>query len=579
MKNNKIKIETGSEKLTKEEIDSHKDFNKVYKTYTTTKTNTVKSPKKFGGMTTMVVVTTTVVVTTIGAWKYWNYHKTATQPKVTASTSSSTKSNTASTTTAKSTVKHPYIHPPIKGVDVPYKTYSVDANKGGTITYNNSKIVIPASSFCDANGKAITGKVDIKYREFRNAAEFFASGIPMTYDSAGKQYTFESAGMLDVRGYQNGKPVYVRTGKEIQVSMVTTQRSISYNMYELDTNKQNWTYLDKSKSTPIATKTKNLKDTTTIPPAEQKQVQQIQSSIASIKQEEAAIEKTKPVEPKKVTAGRNNFNIDADQHDYPELAVYKNLLWEPDPADKNYKPSYAAITWDDASLKRSADGTTYTFTVKKGAEQHSFIVHPVFEGKDYDAAMKEYDKKYQDYQVAYDKRKADEKKQQEAYEALLTKIKKDQEEEQQNLLAHANLMGAVTNMFYINNFGIYNTDCPENLPHGAEVTPQYTDNNSDNLNYNEFYLVEKDKNAIYDYHPGHNCRFNPKVENFAWMITPDNKLAIYSIEDFSKIGITSGTVVFKMKVLEKPITSVEDLKAAFKPYLGDLDKQWGSARS
>ena len=491
MKNPKIKIETGSEKLTKEEMSTHKDFNKVYKTYTTTKTNTIKTPKKFGGMTTMVVVTTTVVVTTIGAWKYWSYHKASEKPKTAVSSTSSNKTTTASTNTntTKTAAKHAYIHPPIKGVDVPYKTYSVDNAKGGTITYNNSKIVVPAAAFVDENGKDVTGKVDIKYREFRNAADFFASGIPMTYDSAGKQYTFESAGMLDIRGYQNGKQVYIKNGKDVQVSMITTQRKISYNVYELDTVKQNWTYLSKSKSTPIMAKssTKSVATPDTAI-ANNPEVQQIQTTLASIKQDEAKLEKSKPVEPKKVSSAKNTFNIDADPKDYPELTVYKNLLWEPDANDKNYKASYASVIWDDASLKRDANSTNYTFTVKKGSEVHSFIVHPVFEGKDYDAAMKEYDKKYDDYKVAYDKRKADEKKQQEAYEAMVAKVKKQQEEAQKDMIEHNNLIGAVTNMFYINNFGIYNTDWPENLPQGASVTPQYTDNNNDDLSGNEFYL-------------------------------------------------------------------------------------------
>ncbi len=584
MKNSKIKIETGSEKLTKEEISTNKDFNKVYKTYTTTKTNTVKTPKKFGGMTTMVVVTTTVVVTTIGAWKYWSYHKTAYQPKVSMASKSSTNSNgnaktttaSANSSSAKAAVKHPYINPPLKGVNVPYKTYSVDATKGGTLTFNNSKVAIPAAAFRDANGKDITGKVDIKYREFRNAADFFASGIPMTYDSAGKQYTFESAGMMDIRGYQNGKEVFIKTGKDVQVSMITTERKISYNIYELDTVNQKWNYISKSKSVPIpvaAAKTDTSKFAAIVAP-ERKEVQQLQTSIASIKQDEAKLEKAKPMEPKKATTGKNTFNIDADPTDYPELSVYKNLIWEPDAADKNYKPSYATITWDDASLKRSADGNTYNFTVKKGQEEHSFIVHPVFEGKDYDVAKKEYDKKYEEYQTAFDKRKAEEKKQQEAYEAMLAKIKQQQEEAAKRMVTE-NLTYAASSYFTIHNFGIINSDSPQNMPRGAELAAEYTDNNNDNLNEYDFYMIEKGKNTLFIHHPGHNCKFNPKKENFAWIVTPDNMLAIYTVDDFAKIGATRGDFTFRLKVLEKKIGSMDELKEAFKPYVGNLDQQWG----
>ncbi|MGP8215120.1 MAG: hypothetical protein ACLQQ4_06115 [Bacteroidia bacterium] len=577
MKNNKIKIETGSEKLTPEEINAHKDFNKVYKTFTTTKTNTVKTPKKFGGLTTMVVVTTTVLVTTIGVYKYWSSHKTMVQPKVTTSAANSNKTSSAGANTTKAETQHPYINPPLKGVNVPYKTYSVDAEKGGTIAYKNSKVVIPAASFCDENGKDITGKVDIKYREFHNAADFFASGIPMTYDSAGKQYTFESAGMLDIQGYQDGKKVYIKNGKDLHISMVTTRRrEVSYNVYELDTIKQNWTYITKSTCKPLPVAATAKKDTIAAP--ERQEARQIQTTIAGIKQDEAKLEKTKPVEPKKAVTGKNTFNIDADASEFPELSIYKNLLWEPDSADKNYKPSYSAVIWEDASLKRNPDGTTYNFTVKKGNESHCFIVHPVFAGKDYETAMKEYDKKYQDYQVAYNKRKAEEKKQQDAYDAMMARIKQEQEKQEKSMIA-ANVAYAAENYFTINSFGIYNSDCPGNMPKGAELRPQYTDNSKDDLNGNDFFMIEKDKNIIYVIHPGHNCKFNPNKENFAWMVTPGNHLAIYTVEDFGNINKTSGDFIFTMKVMDKKISSMDDLKEVFMPYVGDLDAKWGGRRA
>jgi hypothetical protein len=565
MKNSKIKIETDSEKLSKEEISKHKDFNKVYKTFTTTKT--IKVPSKFGGLRTMVIVSTTVVVTTVGAYTYWKSHKTVVQPPVAASTSSNTRTATTSSNTSTTTIKKPYVNPPIKGVDVPYKNYSVDATKGGTLVYNKSKLIIPAAAFVDANGNDITGKVDIKYREFHNTIDFFASGIPMTYDSAGQQYTFESAGMLDVRGYQNGKQVFIKTGKDIKITMASTQTQTHYNVYYLDTVKQNWDYKSKSNyvAAPLQPKMSGeLKDTSGT--AAQDKLQQIQTSIASVQKEEVQLEKKKPFEPKKVDNAKNVFNIEADASEFPELGVYKNMLFEADPTDQNYKPSYSSVTWDDASLKRNADGATYMFTVKKGTESHSFIVRPVFEGKDYDAAMKEYNKKYDDYKVAYDKRKADEKKQQDAYDALLAKIKQQQMEEE-NRMVSANTAWAVTNYFTINNFGVWNSDNPGALPRGAELRAQYTDNKSDDLNDLDFYLVQKNVNALYIYHPGHNCRFNPEKPNYAWIVTPESKIAIYTIDDFKGVGKTTGDFTFNMKVVEKKITCMDDIKEVFKPYM------------
>jgi hypothetical protein len=72
---------------------------------------------------------------------------------------------------------------------------------------------------------------------------------------------------------------------------------------------------------------------------------------------------------------------------------------------------------------------------------------------------------------------------------------------------------------------------------------------------------------LYIYHPGHNCRFNPKAINYAWSVTPENKIAIYTIEDFRNINKTSGEFTFNLKVVDKKIATMDDIKEIFKPYM------------
>jgi hypothetical protein len=103
-----------------------------------------------------------------------------------------------------------FIKPPIKGADVPFKEWTVDAAKGDTVYYPTGSIILfPPNSFVDKNGNVITGNVEVKYREFTKPIDFFLSGIPMNYDSAGVQYTFESAGMCEILAYKDGAPVFV----------------------------------------------------------------------------------------------------------------------------------------------------------------------------------------------------------------------------------------------------------------------------------------------------------------------------------------------------------------------------------
>ena len=41
----------------------------------------------------------------------------------------------------------------------------------------------------------------------------------MVYDSAGTKRTFESAGMLDIKGFQNNEPVFINPKKVITIEL------------------------------------------------------------------------------------------------------------------------------------------------------------------------------------------------------------------------------------------------------------------------------------------------------------------------------------------------------------------------
>ncbi|HKC68013.1 MAG TPA: hypothetical protein VKG26_07265 [Bacteroidia bacterium] len=92
-------------------------------------------------------------------------------------------------------------------------SFIVNTKKDTILVYKTgSQIKIPANAFVGKNGKEIKGTVKIKYREFHNVGEILLSDIPMTYDSAGKQMYFESAGMFDISANQDGNPFFYQTG-------------------------------------------------------------------------------------------------------------------------------------------------------------------------------------------------------------------------------------------------------------------------------------------------------------------------------------------------------------------------------
>ena len=164
----------------------------------------------------------------------------------------------------------PCIHPPVKKLDIPSDAYYCKNEVGGEFRHSSgSTIAIPKNAFVDINGNSLKGEIELRYREFHDPIDFILSGIPMTYDSAGTEYTFESAGMIEIYGYQNGKPVELADGKQIRIEMHPKDGSSRFNLYELDTSSGDWEYkgktelisedIDESTGAPAVTSQK-LKD-------------------------------------------------------------------------------------------------------------------------------------------------------------------------------------------------------------------------------------------------------------------------------------------------------------------------------
>ena len=135
----------------------------------------------------------------------------------------------------------PFINPPLTNIKPTFASQKVNANQGGVYEYNNgSKLIVPAAAFVSDDGKMVEGDVDIKYREMHDFVDFFLSGIPMTYDSAGTKYILESAGMVEIYAEQNGQRLKMQPGKEIKVELISyinmprLNVSPKYNIYKLD---------------------------------------------------------------------------------------------------------------------------------------------------------------------------------------------------------------------------------------------------------------------------------------------------------------------------------------------------------
>lgn len=491
----------------------------------------------------------------------------------------------------------PYVNPPLKGLNVPFSSYIIHVNKASTIKHKTgSLIIIPKNAFVNANDELVTGKVEIRYREFKDIAEIFASGIPMIYDSANIEYHFESAGMIEILAFQNGKPVFMNPKKKIDIEMTSDYSGNAYNLYSLDTSNRKWVYIGKDKvieknessviiqaseSAPyLDDDLSNEPQLMELTPEKNTTLKTIQNEIIVIQKDVKKIESTEPEKPLKATDKRFKFNLDVNKSEFPEIAIYEGTQFEIGKENKNFDPKLTNLEWHDISLSKNSNDK-YILTLKRYLTKEeqknnsdsimdtkNFIVYPVYEGTNYEVAIADFNKKYDAYSTTLKNRLEDERIKKEEYARKLEEFKVENEKRQKEWEQNSALRkesnetnNRIYRAFSVYTFGTYNCDSPVKFPSGQSVLATFMDANNKSLTITALYLVEKNRNAIFRYYNGDpKFKFNPKAKNFLIGVTLDNKLITYTNEQFKDIPTQATSFDFKMNIEESTPENIKELK-------------------
>lgn len=105
-----------------------------------------------------------------------------------------------------------------------------------------TRVYIPANALLRADGSPATGEVEFELREYRNAADFLASGIPMHYADERGSYFFNSGGMFDLRVYQGGEALQMASGEACDVQFASTHKLTQPSLYYFDETDNAWKY-------------------------------------------------------------------------------------------------------------------------------------------------------------------------------------------------------------------------------------------------------------------------------------------------------------------------------------------------
>ncbi|MBC7695065.1 MAG: hypothetical protein H7141_06410 [Burkholderiales bacterium] len=573
-----------------EEINSHKDFGELVNKFKKQSIEKARSDVNFSKnkkATYSAIIAGVAVICTV---TYFSVFKKE-PPKETTNDKIVTKQQNTNTPDTKS--NKAFIAPPISKLNIPYTSYTVKSEQGATLKHkSNSKIIIPKKAFVNKQGLDIVGDVEIKYREFHNQADIIASGIPMTYDSAGVQTTLESAGMIDIKGYQNGEPVFINPKKQITVEFQSEHTADRYNMYVLDTIAKNWVYVNRDNSL------KKDKQSSKDIPAEQLNFESKESEkIVSLQKQIDAIppkiEMEKVVYSKKVNqlskviiptkpakaTDRPQFELEVNYKEFPELEAFKNAVFEVGTENKNFSSKLADITWSSAEISEGPiKGKNYLLTLKLKDQVEKLIVYPTLTGADYDKALKVYESKFNDYKHLVAKREADEKKLKEEFEAkqaafaaelkkfsedmIKEKIrwKKEEEEALNKRFQSMSNQDKVTRIFNVSSFGICNSDCPTSMPKGEQMSPIYTINSGGTfLRAEHTYLVCHSKNVVFNF-------YSPTIsydlkDTYSLCVLSNGKMYLCNKDELGKC-LTSKQNKIPVKELSADVNDSYDLKKA-----------------
>ena len=403
-----------------------------------------------------------------------------------------------------------------------------DPEKPGSYTLESGTVIhIPAQAFEYLDGAPVEGPVDIEFTEMHTAAEIITSGIPMKYiDEQGQVQWMQSAGMFQIEGFQNERPVRIAEGKTIDVDLASEVAG-DYDFWVFDEEKGNWI-----NEGPIEAREGSPREAT--PPA-------VQNEIKALKQRT----QKEPVKPEINEANKLIFN-DLDLSRCPELQGQKTVVLLYAGQDEQKAPQ--SNKWI------REPGIWHKKTIVPAAEPGLYVLS-LFGDKLYQIEVKaaptalEMDKANQAYQ-----------QQLAEYQANIALLK-----DRQALIAKRNTFVRVARL---RGFGRYNYDILWKRRDAIALKADFEFPGVSDLvkDLALVYLITDNGQTVVNFSQSDwdKFRFSPSSDNKILAVLPDNKVSVFSETAFKEqkeemIAAAGNDFVFSMENRGETIESVADL--------------------
>lgn len=401
-------------------------------------------------------------------------------------------------------------------------------------TQSGTTLGIPAKAIVDAAGKPLSGPVTIRYREFNTVAEIISSGIPMTVKGEGEEVEWmQTAGMFEIRGFQDGQAVNIAPGKAIKVDFISPVDG-AYDAWALDDETNAWTKLGPG-ADPVEI------------PLEGARLNDLNEQI------EALQAKTAQAPQKPSYEKQNEIRIEdpANLNQFPELRDSRSHLFVYAGTDKSKAPKNNTWIrdkdWSRYELAAGPKTGVYELTLLAEDTIFSMLVEKAPKPTDLAAAN-----------AAYQKLLA-------AYKEDLVSLR--------DLEAVRSQQRAFRRTIMAQDFRIHNYDI---LWKSSRSIPLMAD-----FNFGD--MPESFKNAVTVYFVTNNdqvvvglnsaswksFRFDPNMDNKLIAVLPDNQVALFKQSRFKKdekelVAARGKSYTFDMEVREEPVHKLNDLKEVIK---------------
>jgi hypothetical protein len=275
------------------------------------------------------------------------------------------------------------IKAPIQGIDLPFQVERINPLQDNLlILRDGSQVFIPAGSIQTVED----GLVDISMRTFADKAEAFVAGVPMDFQKS----AFESAGMIEIRGTQNGRTVTIHADKPIEVSLALTKHPEGFDFWSLDDTSGEWSIYPCEYHTPASTSEQGSAPAS----QESKEMREIKYDLVKLDQsiEEQTVQLELLREPTHEefyipTNEYRIFSLNYDKRDFPQLAALGNIKFEALPKQSNYENIFRR-SWADFTIEEVDGQYSVTFSDRTSSEKIN--VRPVLTGDELKKAMTRY---------------------------------------------------------------------------------------------------------------------------------------------------------------------------------------------